>query len=59
MMLHKLRVLFGLALWLLFWAADGKAGFIPGDLYATARLGSISIGQIAPSGSVTNRPSSR
>jgi hypothetical protein len=47
MMLHKLIVQFGLALWLLFWGSDATAGFVVGDLYASARLGSISIGQVA------------
>jgi hypothetical protein len=28
--------------------------FIPGDLYVSARSGSISVGQVAPNGSVTS-----
>jgi hypothetical protein len=51
-MLHKVKVLCGLALWLLCWVADGKAGFIPGDMYASSRLGAQGIAQVGPSGGV-------
>lgn len=54
MMLRTKKILFGLAFWLLLWGSHARAGFIAGDLYVSARSGSISVGQVAPNGSVTS-----